>query len=132
MSFHKNSCESIPDMDLSCRITTYDCVVRQEDKSPNQHLFALECSNTSLHQHPVCSVACSQPTLKINVQITLLFHSFLLRPKRMFKANRCVMTDSSIPVSASKILIMSIMPTAMCVPEGCQEREIIRPIWSEK
>lgn len=33
----------------------------------------------------------------------------------------------SSPVSASKILIMSIMPAAISVPEGCQDREIIRP-----
>lgn len=32
-----------------------------------------------------------------------------------------------LPVSASKILIMSIMPAAISVPEGCQDRDMIRP-----
>lgn len=45
---------------------------------------------------------------------------------------RCMLINSefnciSSPVSASKILIMSIMPAAISVPEGCQDRDIIRP-----
>lgn len=32
-----------------------------------------------------------------------------------------------LPVFASKILIMSIIPAAICAPDGCQDRDMIRP-----
>lgn len=57
VSSDQSSCESIPDLNLSCRITADDCVVRQEGNAPNNNVSALGCPNTSLHQHSVCGMA---------------------------------------------------------------------------
>lgn len=38
-----------------------------------------------------------------------------------------VCSSICLPVSVSKILIMSIMPAAISVSEGCQDRDMIRP-----
>lgn len=52
--------DSVPDLDLSCRISTDDGVIGEEGDAPDHHLSALGCSDTSLHQQPVCGVAWMQ------------------------------------------------------------------------